>query len=264
MLQAMWAAASGMRAEQWKVDILANNLANVNTAGFKGSRAAFADLLYRTLDGALGRAVGGPGPVQVGTGVRLMAAYRDFTQGNLLETGRDLDLAVDGRGFFMVELPDGRVALTRDGNFGVDAEGNLVDARGNRVLDDGGNPIELPTDARRITIDPSGRIVVQRANGGEDEAGVVGLASVPNPDGLEQIGDNLWMTTAASGDYEQGAPGDGDLGLGLVRQGFVEGSNVQVVQAMVDLITAQRAYEMNAKAIQASDEMLGIANGLRR
>lgn len=281
MIQALWSAASGLQAQQLKVDTISNNLANVNTTGFKSSRVVFQDLLYQnlpagrgaaTLDaaagagGAAGAGAGGtttpPTLIQIGTGTAPGAVVRDFGQGALEPTERPFDLALDGPGFFRVKMVDGTIAFTRDGNFNLDINRQLVDANGNVLLGNGSTQVTLPQDFVQVRIDRQGNVTALLANGTEQSAGTIQVALFDNPAGLESIGGNLYRETASSGAARLGQPLAG--GAGGIAQGFLEGSNVQVVSEMVNLIVAQRAYELNSKAVQSADEMLGIANNLRR
>lgn len=259
-----------MQAQQLKVDTVANNLANVNTTGFKASRVAFKDLAYLDLPkggpAAQGAAAAGATPpapvVQVGTGVGPGTILRDFSPGQLEATGQPFDLALDGPGFFQVKLPDGTTAYTRSGHFTVDSNRLLVDPAGNPVLTVGGQTITLPQDWSQVAVEPNGNVTVIAANGTRSTVAQIGLATFPNPAGLEAMGNGFYRGTGASGAAQSVAPGTS--GTGAVRQGFLEGSNVQVVNEMVNLIVAQRAYELSAKAVQSADQMLEIANNLRR
>lgn len=263
MLRALWTAASGMEAQQLRVDTISNNLANVNTPGFKKGRVDFEELLYTQIRVAGGLTQGeGQIPVglEVGHGVRPAATQRLFMQGSLQQTQNPLDLAIEGQGFLQIQLGDDRIAYTRDGSFKVDAEGNLVTSDGYRIEWDGS---EIPADAVDVFVASDGTVSVLVAGDSEpDEIGRLEMARFMNPAGLESIGRNLWLATAASG--EPTVAGPGEEGLGTLLQGYLETSNVQVVEEMVDLIVAQRAYEISSRAVQTADEMLGIANGLRR
>lgn len=261
MIRALWTAASGMVSQQLNVDTIANNLANVNTSGFKKGRVEFQDMIYAQLRApAVTEGERYLSGIEVGHGVRPSATQRCFTQGNLQQTGNPLDLAIEGEGFFPVEMPDGSTAYTRDGSFKLDAEGNIVTSDG-YLLDWDGD--ELPEDTLEVSIAPDGTVSVVRAGQDEaDEIGQIELVRFTNPAGLESLGKNLFRATPASGEELREVPGT--EGLGTILQGYLETSNVQVVEEMVGLIVAQRAYEMNSKAIQASDEMLQIANNLRR
>lgn len=266
MMRSLWSAATGMVAQQINVDIISNNLANVNTAGFKKSRAGFQDLLYETLRPAAssgqGQGQGTPASLSVGHGVRLASTQRLFSVGNFQATQNLLDVAIEGDGFFQVKLADGQTAYTRDGSFQLDASGRLVTADGYQVQATGGG-ITVPKEAVEVTIAADGTVSVTIP--GESQPRVLGqiaLARFANPAGLKPIGHNLYLSTPASGTATTGKPGSG--GAGTMIQGYLEMSNVQVVEEMVALIVAQRAYEMNAKAVQSSDDMLSMANNLRR
>jgi flagellar basal-body rod protein FlgG len=257
-----------MRAQQLRIDAIANNLANVNTSGFKRSRVSFQDLLYETLQGT--RLVNyqnadSVGPVQIGRGVRLAGIERVHAQGSLEPTGRLTDLAVEGDGFFMVQLPnDGGISYTRDGNFTVSDTGALVTHDGFAVLGLNELPIILPPEAgsHELAIAPSGQVSVN-INGESVPLGELALARFVNPSGLQNLGGNLFGRTDASGEPLIGLPLE--QGFGKVIQGMLETSNVEIVQEMVDMITAQRAYEVNSKAIQTAEEMIQNAiNGLNR
>ncbi len=272
MMRALWSASSGMQAQQLNIDIISNNLANVNTAGFKKNRAEFKDLLYETLDRPdspellPGAAV--PVGIQVGHGVRPSATTRDFSEGNLQPTGNTFDVAIEGPGFFMIKMPGEKekLAFTRDGAFKIsvdETERTLVTAEGYYVLDDGEDIITIDEGYTDISIASDGTITGVDEDGTIEELGRIGLAKFLNPEGLLAIGNNLFEATEASGEY---VPKEdvSDSGYGTLLQGFLEMSNVQVVEEMVNLIIAQRAYEVNTKAVQASDEMLAQANNLRR
>ena len=250
MLRALSIAATGGRALLHQIDVGANNLANANTVGFKRARAQFSDLLYQRI-----------GDLSIGTGVRLSGAPRSFEQGALQKTDRDLDLAIEGEGFFRVRLPgDGAVADTRAGRLGIDAEGFLVTEEG-YVLDPG---IRVPADLSRVAVDPEGRVA---GVSGGSRAGVllgqISLTRFANPAGLESLGRNLFRAAAAAGDPVDGLPGESEE-LGRIRQGYLEASNTDPVRELTDLIAAHRAFEINAKVIEAADEILQTVNGLRR
>lgn len=260
MIRALWTAASGMVSQQLNVDTIANNLANVNTSGFKKARAEFQDLIYARLRPPAGPEGAYLGGIEVGHGVRPSATQRCFTQGNLQQTGNPLDLAIEGLGFFPIEMPDGTTAYTRDGSFKLDAEGNIVTSDG-YLLDWDGD--QIPEDTQEILIAPDGTVsVIGSGQDQPDELGQIELVRFVNPAGLESLGKNLFRATPSAGEESRDAPGT--EGLGTILQCYLETSNVQVVEEMVSLITAQRAYEINSKAIQASDEMLQVANNLRR
>ena len=256
MLKSLYTTATGMKAQQTMVDMIANNIANVNTAGFKRSQASFEDLFYVTLQSpGLARGAGDqPVPIgtQIGSGTRLNGTTKVFTTGTLEITERALDVAIDGEGFFAVTLPDGSTGYTRDGGFQVDANGQLVTNAG-YVVQPG---ITIPANALSVTIAQDGTVQVTTP-GNTAKPTTVGqlqLASFANPAGLEPRGQNLYGETAASGTPNAGAPNSN--GLGALQQGFVEGSNVNVVEELVSMIATQRAYELNSKAIQTSDQML--------
>jgi len=259
MMRALWTAGSGMRGQQLNIDVIAHNLANVNTTGFKKSRVEFQDLIYETMRGT-GTRQGGlsqPVGIQVGHGVRPAATQRLFSPGSLQETGNPLDLAIEGTGFFEVLLPNGSTAYTRDGSFKLDADGYLVTSDGYLLLPE----VAVPPEAREINIGPEG-MVSYELDGEREEGDQLTLVTFSNPAGLEAMGRNLYRDTGATGVLETGLiPGED---CGTLAPGYLELSNVQVVEEMVNMIVAQRAYETSAKAIQASDEMLSLANNLRR
>lgn len=261
MLRAFYSSATGMRAQEMLIDNTANNLANVNTTGFKRSQLDFADLLYATERTAGSEVASGqvsPIGLQIGSGVRVVGTSKVFSQGTLQETGIPTDVAIEGDGFFRIEMPGGGERFTRDGSFRVDANGLLVTADG-FIVD--GN-ITIPQDVSlgdvEIGIDGTVSAVV---NGTLSQLGTLALYRFSNPMGLHNEGGNLYSTTPASGDPQQGVIGQD---VGLIRQSFVEGSNVEVVRELVSLITAQRAYEINSRAIQAGDEMLSSTAQLTR
>ena len=262
MMRALWTAASGMIAQQANVDVIANNLANVNTTGFKKSRVDFQDLVYQNLrEAGAPSGQGGqlPTGLQFGHGVRAVSTQKIFTQGNYQETGNSLDVVIEGNGFLQVTMPDGSIAYTRDGSLKRDGQGRIVTSEG-YVLEP---QITLPENAQSVTISSSGVVSVTiPGNTTPQEIGQIQLATFVNPAGLNNIGRNLMTETAASGAPITGNPGED--GLGTITQGFLEMSNVQVVEEMVNMIVAQRAYEVNSKAIQTSDTMLEEANNLRR
>jgi flagellar basal-body rod protein FlgG len=261
MIRALWTAASGMNAQQTNIDVIANNLANVNTAGYKASTLQFEDLMYaterppgnRTADG-----VESPVGLQVGYGSRATATTRAFTQGELQRTQNVLDVAISGRGFFQVQLPDGTFAYTRDGSFARNADGQIVTKEGYSLV---GAP-QLDPAATEISILRDGT-VTQVINNSVQQAGQILLSNFTNPEGLRSLGGNLFAETETSGAAETGIT-PGSNGTGALAQGYVEMSNVKIVEEMVRMIQAQRAYEINSKAINSADEMLGIANNLRR
>ncbi|MDZ4722890.1 MAG: flagellar basal-body rod protein FlgG [candidate division Zixibacteria bacterium] len=262
MIKAMRTAASGMSAQQMNVDNIANNLANVNTTGFKKSKIEFQDILYQNFRRAgSATAVGSQAPagLAIGYGTKPSATTRQFTTGDLQLTGNPLDISIEGDGFFQVRQPDGSTAYTRDGAFKMSADGRVVTSDGYYLLPE----ISLPEDALSVSIGRDGTVEVQQF--GQDETTQVGsieLARFINPAGLTSIGRNLMTQTGASGAPVTNTPGQG--GIGEVNQGYLEISNVSVVDEMVNMIIAQRAYEMNSKAIQTADDMSSIANNLKR
>jgi flagellar basal-body rod protein FlgG len=254
MIRSLWIAKTGMEAQQMQLDTISNNLANVGTNGYKRGHVVFEDLIYQNLRQA-GAASSDqtqlPTGLQVGLGVRSVATSRNFSQGNLQQTSNNLDLAIKGHGFFQVQLPDGTTGYTRDGSLQVDGAGQLVTNNG-YVVQPG---ITIPATAQSVTIAPDGTVSVALPN--QTAAQTVGqlqLAAFVNPAGLEPKGQNLWGETAASGTPNAAAPGSN--GLGALQQGYVETSNVNVVEELVAMIATQRAYELNSKAIQTSDQML--------
>ncbi len=262
MNPALRTAATGMAAQQTRTEVIANNLANVNTTGFKRSRAQFEDLLYQTMQGAqtLGTSETNTAPaIQIGRGTRLTAIQRLDTQGALEQTGRSLDVAVDGEGFFQVQLPNGQTGYTRDGSFQISDQGVLVTSDGYQI----GSGIKIPSDVTDVTISPTGVVTGNKGPGGDStELGRIELARFANPSGLMAMGQNLFAATPASGEAEVGYPQD--EGMGRLVQGQLEGSNVEIVQEMVDMISAQRAYELNSKAVKAADEMSQTATDMVR
>lgn len=254
MIRSLWIAKTGMEGQQTKLDAISNNLANVGTNGFKRAGVVFEDLMYQSLRAA-GSATSEqsqlPTGLQVGLGVRAAATTRNFTQGTLQQTGNNFDIALKGQGFFQVQLPDGTTGYTRDGAFQVDANGALVTNAGYAVQPG----ITVPANAQAVIVGADG--TVSATIPGQVAPQVLGqlqLASFINPAGLESRGGNLYAETAASGAPNAGAPTTG--GLGAVQSGWVEGSNVNVVEELVSMIATQRAYELNSKAIQTSDQML--------
>ncbi|MAK56524.1 MAG: flagellar basal-body rod protein FlgG [Pusillimonas sp.] len=255
MIRSLWIAKTGLESQQTNMDVISNNLANVNTSGFKRGRAVFEDLMYQTIrqPGAqVGAANQLPSGLQIGTGVRTVATERIHTQGNLRETGNPLDVAIQGRGFIQVEMPDGTFAYTRDGSLQVDQNGQLVTAGGYPVQP----PINIPDNALNVTIERDGTVSVTQpgAVGINVEVGQLQLSTFINPTGLQSMGENLYAETDASGPANFAQPGLD--GAGLMLQNYVETSNVNVAEELVNMITTQRSYEMNSKAIQTSDQML--------
>lgn len=264
MMRALWTAATGMIGQQFNIDTISHNLSNVNTAGYKKSRADFEDLLYQTL-----RAAGTPATrdtliptgIQVGHGVRPAATQKMYSQGSLQNTGNKLDLAIEGEGFFRVQLYDGSFGFTRDGTFKIDSNGQIVNSNGFKLSPE----IIMPEGFvySDISISQDGLVTVKVAgNDTPIDVGQVLLYRFVNPAGLSNIGENLAKQTQASGPAVAGRPGF--IGMGKSHQGFLEMSNVQVVEEMVNMIVAQRAYEFNSKAIITADSMLATANGLKR
>jgi flagellar basal-body rod protein FlgG len=262
MNPALRTAATGMAAQQTRTEVIANNLANVNTTGFKRSRAQFEDLLYQNMQGpqVLGSSESNTSPsIQVGRGTRLSGIQRLHTQGALEQTGRSLDVGIDGEGLFPVQLPSGTTAYTRDGSFQISDQGVLVTSDGYQI----GSGIKIPSDVTDVTISPSGVVSGSKGTGTEaQELGRIELARFANPSGLDTMGQNLYAATAASGEATTGYPQDD--GMGRLVQGQLEGSNVEIVQEMVDMISAQRAYELNSKAVKAADEMSQTATDMVR
>jgi len=258
MIRSLYVAKTGLEAEQTRMDVIANNLANVNTSGFKGSRAVFQDLLYQNLTqpGAQSsQSTQYPSGLQLGTGVRPVATERLMTQGNLTQTGNSLDVAINGQGFFQVLKPDGTIAYTRDGTFQLNNQGQVVTASGYLVQP----TITVPASAQTLTIGNDGTVsVTLPGQAAPQQVGALQLASFVNPTGLQSIGDNLYLQTGSSGAPNTGQPTLN--GLGSVQQGYLESSNVNVVVELVDMISTQRAYEVNSKAVQASDQMLQYVN----
>ena len=254
MIRSLWISKTGLDAQQTNMDVISNNLANVSTNGFKRGRAVFEDLLYQTLrqPGAQSsQQTQLPSGLQLGTGVRPVATERVFTQGNLQQTGNSLDVAINGGGFFQIQLPDGTTAYTRDGSFHVNAQGQVVTSSGYQVQP----AITIPNNALSVTIARDGVVSVTRAGTATPtQVGTLQLASFINPPGLQSMGENLYLETAASGTPSANTPGTN--GLGVLNQGYVETSNVNVVEELVNMIQTQRAYEINSKAIQTSDQML--------
>ncbi|KAA6495562.1 flagellar basal-body rod protein FlgG [Helicobacter pylori] len=262
MLRSLYSATSGMLAQQTHIDTTSNNIANVNTTGFKKSRADFNDLFYQAMQYAgtnTSNTTLSPDGMEVGLGVRPSAITKMFSQGSPKETENNLDVAITGKGFFQVQLPDGTTAYTRSGNFKLDERGNLVTSEGYLLIPQ----ITLPEDTTQVNIGVDGTVsVTQGLQTTSNVIGQITLANFVNPAGLHSMGDNLFSITNASGDAIVGNPDS--QGLGKLRQGFLELSNVRLVEEMTDLITAQRAYEANSKSIQTADAMLQTVNSLKR
>jgi flagellar basal-body rod protein FlgG len=254
MNPALWAAKTGLDAQQTRMTVTSNNLANVNTNGYKKGRAVFEDLLYqnqRQVGAATSQDTLLPTGLSLGTGVRVVATEKNYTQGNMQQTGNSLDVAVNGRGFFQVLLPDGTLGYTRDGSFKLSAQGELVTASGYAVQPG----ITIPDAAQSVTIGADGTVSVQQAGQSQPtQVGTLQIFDFVNPAGLQPRGENLLQESAASGPAQGGTPGLN--GLGLVEQGSLESSNVNVVEELVNMIETQRAYEMNSKAIATTDQML--------
>jgi len=250
-----------MNAQQFMLDTISNNLANVNTTGYKQVRAEFASLAYQDIFTAgtpTSQTTQSPTGLYKGHGVRIVATNRLFTLGNIKSTGNPLDLAIGGDGFFQVQLQDGQIAYTRDGSFKLDGQGRIVTSDGYLLVPN----IVIPSDATSINIAPNGTVSVTKADGTTSQVGNITLIKFLNPAGLNAIGDNLYTATQASGQPIQGVPNQD--GFGALRQGYLEMSNVNVIQQMVDMINAQRAYEFDARVIQTSDAMLQDAATLKR
>lgn len=254
MNSALWISKTGLAAQDAKMGAISNNLANVNTTGFKRDRVMFSDLFYqnqRTPGGPLDQNNRTPTGIQFGTGVKIVGTQKEFAVGNVQNTGQNLDVAITGQGFFQVETPDGNIAYTRAGNLQRNADGLIVTAQGLPLLPQ----IELPENTKEIQIANDGTLSVSVGSETDRvELGQITLANFANPAGLEAVGGNLYRETAASGPAVEGIPGE--EAFGQLEQGALEGSNVQVVEEMVDMITIQRAYEMNAKMVSAADDML--------
>ncbi|MFC1747019.1 flagellar basal-body rod protein FlgG [Candidatus Neomarinimicrobiota bacterium] len=262
MIRSLRTAALGMGAQQLQLDVIANNLANVNTTGFKRSSVEFQDVLYEKI--VAGSSAGGPGfekpaDIQVGHGNRAVSTFRTFAQGSVAETSNPLDIAIDGDGFFQLLRSDGSYAYTRDGSFRLNAEGYLVNASGLRLASE----VNLPPETESIYISEDGVIsVILQGDAIPTEIDQLELAKFVNPAGLSAIGGNMYMEAAGSGPPTVGFAGE--EGFGVTIQGFLEKSNVDVVQEMIGMIVAQRAYEINSKAVRTADEMLAVANNIRR
>lgn len=262
MIRTLWIAATGMQAQTLNLDVVANNLANVTTSGFKKSRADFQDLLYETIKPAGATSADGqvvPTGIQLGHGVKPAAVQKIFLQGDFQYSQNPLDIAIEGDGFFQITMPDGSIAYTRAGTFKLNNDGTIVSSDGYAM-----EPrIDVPEDALSLTVGNDGTVsVIRQGDPASTEIGNIELARFINPSGLYAMGKNLFIESTASGTPILGTPGLD--GLGTLAQGFLEMSNVRVVDEMVNMITAQRAYEANSKAIQTSDEMLQIANNVKR
>jgi flagellar basal-body rod protein FlgG len=260
MIRSLYSSATGMESQQLDLDVISNNLANVNTTGFKRSKIEFQDLLYQNTSVAGAEQGNGtqlPTGMQVGQGSRAVATSKVFTEGELTQTGERLDIAIQGDGFFQVQMPDGTLAYTRDGALKTDSTGRITTSEGLPVQN-GFQPIPVGTTS--VTISPAGQVTTVGSGG--TQTFQVQLARFANPAGLQSIGRNLYLESPASGTPETGTPGEN--GYGSLQQGYLETSNVKVVEEMVNMIVAQRAYEVNSKAVQAADEMMQQSNNLRR
>ena len=262
MIRALWTAASGMQSQQINIDVIANNLANVNTTGFKKSRPDFQDLMYQNL-----KSVGSPSTnstevpsgIQIGLGSKAAAVTKVFSPGNITQSGNDLDVAIEGDGFFQIIMPDGSTAYSRDGAFKKDSQGRIVNSDGYPLSPE----MVIPSNASKVSIGNDGTVTVLQA--GQDSptsVGTIQLATFSNPAGLSSMGHNLYQQTDASGTANTGTAGQN--GIGALSQGFLEMSNVSVMEEMVNMIISQRAYETNTKAVQAADEMLQQTNNIKR
>src|ERR1051325_3435556 len=262
MIRALYSAGSGMNAQQMSIDNIANNLANASTAGFKWRRTQFQDLLYQSFlqpGAAAGSQTVIPSGLQLGLGSRPAANSIVFSQGNFQQTDNPLDAVIQGKGFFQIRRPSGEVAYTRAGNFQLDRDGNLVTGNGDPVEPQ----ITIPQQATTITIAPDGTVSYQQPGQTATQvAGQIQLANFTNPGGLNSIGSGLFMPTDASGDPTVGNPG-GQEGLGTLQQGYLEASNVSIVEEFINMITTQRAFEANSKVVKAADEMYSQINNLR-
>lgn len=264
MFRALRTASLGMKAQQLSVDNIANNLSNVNTTGFKKSTIAFQDLFYQTLASSrLGSSVNNvasDGPeLQVGHGSRPVATIRNFQQGSIEESGNPLDLAINGQGFFQVERPDGSLAYSRDGNLSLNSEGLIVNSSGLPLA----GQVQIPSDAISVQITQDGMVsALLQGETAPVDLGQIELAKFTNPAGLRAMGDNLFEATQGSGEAFIGIPGN--QGFGSIQQGFTENSNVDIVNEMVNLIVAQRAYETNSKMVQTAEEMMSVTNSIKR
>jgi flagellar basal-body rod protein FlgG len=258
MNQSLWIAKTGLDAQQTKMSVISNNLANASTSGYKRSRAVFEDLLYqnqRQPGAQSSQDTLYPTGLMIGTGVRTVATEKLFSQGSMAQTENPLDVGIDGKGFLQILMPDGSLGYTRDGSLHVDNQGQLVNSNGYTLQP----AITIPQDAQSITIGNDGTISVRTPGStGTTQVGTLQLVDFINPAGLQPTGGNLYLESAASGSPQAGNPGQN--GLGSLMQGYVEGSNVNVVEELVSMIETQRAYEMNSKAISTSDQMLQFVN----
>ena len=262
MIRGLYTAAAGMTAQQQNIDVISNNIANVNTNGFKQDRAEFQDLMYQSLNytaGATSATTNNPTGIDTGLGVRVSGIQKNFLQGNLKETGNTYDLAIQGNGFFQITTPAGETAYSRNGGFKLDSDGAIVDGQGFKLEPE----IVIPSELIKISVAQDGTVTGQDATTGDiTTLGQITLVNFINPAGLAPQGDSLYLATETSGDAITGTPGL--EGIGTIRQGMIEGSNVQLVTEMVNLITAQRGYEANSKSINTTDSMLQTVNALKR
>jgi len=260
MIRSLWTAATGMTAQQLEQDVIANNLANVNTVGFKKSRADFQDLMYQLIAKSGSQTSGGnqlPVGIEVGLGVKPMASQKIFSQGDYQQTGNQFDFAIEGNGFFQIDN-NGRTAYTRSGNFKINKEGTLCNSEGLKLIPE----ITIPQGAVVFTVDSGGTWTAADSTGAVLATGRIELADFINPSGLTSLGRNLYDKTEASGEPITGNPGEG--GFGTITQHYLEMSNVNVIDEMVKMIVGQRAYEINSKSVQTADNMLQIINNLKR
>ncbi len=262
MQRSMFIAATGMEAQKTNIDVIAHNLANVNTNGFKKSRADFQDLMYQNMEAAGAESADGneiPTGIQLGLGVKTAAIQKIFLQGDFVSTDNPLDMVIEGDGFFQISMPDGDTGYTRAGSFKIDSSGRLVNSDGYPLEPE----ITLPSDTLEVTISSDGTVsVLQPGSPTATSVGQIELAQFINPSGLRALGKNLFSLSGSSGDAATGNPGSD--GLGTINQGMIELSNVNIVEEMVNMIVSQRAYELNSKVITTSDEMLRMANSLKR
>ncbi len=261
MIRSLWTSASGMNVQQTNLDNISNNLANVNTTGFKKVRAEFQDLLYQTINAPgsdTTNTTETPNGLQIGLGAKIVATNRIFSQGSLRNTGRPLDLAITGKGFFQVTLPDGTTAYTRDGSFTVDANGILVTSDGYSVEPN----ITIPQEALGVSVGKDGTVSVDIGEADPQNAGQFQLVNFINPSGLKALGGNIYQETSASGSAVVGNPGD--IGFGEIQSSFLEISNVSVAEEMINMIIGQRAFEATSRSIRTADQVLGEINSLKR
>ncbi|MFN9690699.1 MAG: flagellar basal-body rod protein FlgG [Vampirovibrionales bacterium] len=259
MLRSLYTAATGATTQQFNMDIIANNVSNVNTTGYKKTRAEFQDLINQTFSspGSLGsQGTIDPVGVQVGLGTRISATQRDFINGPIIQTANPLDMAIQGDGFFQIQLDNGQIGYSRDGSFKRDANGSIVTTDGYPLIPQ----MTIPQDSTEVTIGANGSVSIRDATGNFQEIGQIQLARFANPAGLEAQGRNLYTRTPSSGDPIVGQLGQGEFARTTIGQGFLENSNVQIVEELINLITAQRAFEANSKVMQAGDQMLQTIN----